>query len=1561
MLCNHRSLGLGLFISLFLNALVGVIAVPTSFGQTAPSIPAVTTIPDAWMQKIKWRCIGPANMSGRITAITVFEKDPSIWWAASASGGLVKTINNGMSFEHQFDHQATVSIGDVQVSQVDSNIVWVGTGEANARNSVSWGDGVYKSTDGGKTWTNKGLKKSFQIGRMALHPTDANIVFVGALGRLWGPSEERGLYKTTDGGETWKRVLFVDDKTGVIDVQIDPANPNNVLAATYERLRDGLDSNDPIKKYGPGAGIYRSTDAGETFTRVTQGLPSVNLGRIGLNFFTAKSNFVYAIIESEKIAKIPEDSPTISIRTVDAEVGAKIEQVTKDSVAEKAGLKIGDIVVEVGAVVVHNSEQFWNNVRVHKAGELVRLEISREKKPIEVELELEKADVEDGPNAGRNPFTGVLGGQAANLQEQQGTAGSNFGGVYQSTDGGVTWARINSLNPRPMYYSQIRVDPKDNQNLYVLGTSMHRSKVGGKEFSEGGDRGVHSDHHALWIDPRDPRHMILGNDGGIYVTYDQMETWDHLNHIAIGQFYHVGLDTRRDYMVYGGLQDNGSWGGPARSPSGVGPVNTDWINVGGGDGFVCFVDPSDPNVVYTESQNGGMVRLDTATGQQSGIFPRPQQGTKFRFNWKTPFALSPQNSKIYYSVGNYVFRSVAAGDAMVPISPEITNTSDGSGSALALSPLEYGIIYAGTTDGAVWMSKDDGKNWTAIYSSPQPKKEEPAKENAGPPPGPRPTDVKGIAGIWKGTNSNEQMPAERRKFEFELIVDDTNKITGTYTSPRGTSQLDSGEYDPATGKLKLAGHNERSTFTIEAEIKDSSNMSGMLAMGERMRIEFDAIRPSTASAKTAAEDLVSGFWELTLGPSGKPEEQRKANLKLETRADKSLGGTAEIDGRTIPIAEATFDPTSKKLTLYFGDGEHDYEFSGKLINRRIKASLDVDFGQAVMSANGWRLPADAIGKPIDPTILVGNWEGFIESENIPAPANKLTFSLEADAAKGFQGKLAGAGQTFSIDSGTFEPATNQLTLVVKNDDATFSVAARVIGEIIVGEITIAGGALSFDFSASKAKTVPAAAGGDKPADVAKPEANPDPAESKPAEMKPDQPAAQQPAVAPHLQEPKAESQKSPESKEPVSRFAAEGPEESSDKPAQEPETKPADPIAGKWSGGFVGEMFRGERGRFEMSLDRDAAGKITGSLMSSRGETKITGGTLDEATGKVELAGSSESSTVEISATLAGDKLKGIAKMGGGRFTVDFEANRAGATVASVGPPGEVLEKLLPGPRWVSSLTASRFNVKRVYITLDGHRSDDDTPYLFASEDEGGTWRSLRGNIPLEAGTVHALREDFDNENLLYLGCEFSAWVSIDRGQSWTKISGLPTVAVHDLALHEASHEVVAATHGRSLWIADIDVLKQLSATVLQTPTHLFTPNSVVRWRRSPSRGSSGTRRFIGENPIAGANIFYLNNSDVGQVEFVVRDIEGAKLKTIPGTTERGLQFVNWDFSTDGNRDPGRRGRSRSRIIPGAYLVEMQIDGAVEHRAVLTLLDDPNFASTGLDATYEDSDVIEGK
>jgi photosystem II stability/assembly factor-like uncharacterized protein len=259
------------------------------------------TLPASWVQAFKWRCIGPANMGGRITAISVFEADPTTYWVATASGGLLKTVNAGITFEHQFDKEATVSIGAVAVAPSDRNSVWVGTGENNPRNSVSYGDGVYKSTDGGEHWKNVGLKKSFQIGALAVHPTNPDVVYVGALGRLYGPHEERGLFKTTDGGKTWQKILYVDERTGIIDLRIHPTEPDTLLVAAYERQRDIYDTNDPIKKWGPGGGLYKTTDGGKTFHKLTRGLPTCALGRIGLDYYRKDPNVVFALIESENI------------------------------------------------------------------------------------------------------------------------------------------------------------------------------------------------------------------------------------------------------------------------------------------------------------------------------------------------------------------------------------------------------------------------------------------------------------------------------------------------------------------------------------------------------------------------------------------------------------------------------------------------------------------------------------------------------------------------------------------------------------------------------------------------------------------------------------------------------------------------------------------------------------------------------------------------------------------------------------------------------------------------------------------------------------------------------------------------------------------------------------------------------------------------------------------------------------------------------------------------------------------------------------------------------------
>ncbi len=715
-------------------------------------------VPKAWLAQMPWRSIGPGNMGGRITSLAVNAKDPSMWWAATASGGLLKTVNNGTTFEHQFDKERVVSIGDVAVSQSNPEIVWVGTGECNPRNSVSWGNGVYKSVDGGKTWKHMGLKGTFQIGAVRIHPENPDVVYVGALGRLWGHNEERGLYKTADGGKTWKRIHYVDEKTGVIDVQMHPNDPDTLLVATWERQRGGFDVNAPTKKWGPGTGLYKTTDGGKTFKHITKGLPSCQIGRIGLDYYRKNPEVVFMVLETEKIGQEPPNAPFMGVNGRDADAGARLTAVTKGGPAMKAGLKKDDIVLSVDGKTIHSWTDLLREIRQHVKGDKVKLEVSRARKGVEIDLKLgsrpkPKAEKEESTNAAamrrpRGPFGAFLGGQQPNLQDQQGKEGYEYGGVYKSTDGGESWTRINSVNPRPMYFSEIRVDPTDEKKLWLLGIRLWKSVDGGAKFTpDGHGRGVHVDHHALWIDPSDSRHMILGNDGGIYVTHDAGKSYRHLNNIAIGQFYDVGVGPRRDYRVYGGLQDNGSWGGPSRARHGSGPTNEDWIRIGGGDGFRVRIDKHDPEQVYFQSQYGGIARRHLESGERRMMKPRAPKGSTYRFNWSTPFLLSHHNSRIYYAAGNKVFKSVDRGNGMRAISPDITVTKEGSASTLAESPRDPLVLWVGTDDGGVWMTKDGGHTWTDIYAKPDPtvkkRKATPPKEPTPPPMPKEPSSARG--------------------------------------------------------------------------------------------------------------------------------------------------------------------------------------------------------------------------------------------------------------------------------------------------------------------------------------------------------------------------------------------------------------------------------------------------------------------------------------------------------------------------------------------------------------------------------------------------------------------------------------------------------------------------------------------------------------------------------------------------------------------------------------------------------------------------------------------------
>jgi photosystem II stability/assembly factor-like uncharacterized protein len=786
--------------------------------------PVQGTVPVAAVKKLNWRCVGPANMGGRITAIAVVESDPTTYYVATASGGLLKTTNNGVTFAHLFDREATVSIGDVAVAPTDPNVVWVGTGENNPRNSVSYGDGVYKSTDGGKTWKNMGLKQSFQIGKVLVHPKDANTVYVAALGRLYGSNEERGLFKTEDGGKTWKKILYVDDRTGAIDLRMDPFDPNALLVGMWERKRDGFDGSfgdskdwpspdqyGPETTYGPGGGLFKSTDAGKTWTKLTDaklknGLPTVKTGRIGLDYSRKTKGLVYAIIDTENVGKgrppltvylgissdtdkgggvkiesvvedgslgkagvkdgdvivaldgaklpdydtmidvmsrkKPDDVVKFTVKRGDKELtfdvklvarqtperpaappslgiqlgsGLVVTGVAPDGAADKAGVKTGDTVVSLGGTKVADNKELTAARTKLKVGDKVKLGVTREGKPLELELTL-AAGAKAIPAARPFQLQPVVGGQQPNVQKDQGKDGFQTGGVFVSKDGGGSWTRVNSLNPRPFYYCQVRCDPNDEKVVYVLGDlQLWRSADSGAKFASSPVGGVHPDHHALWIDPRDSRHMILGGDGGFYSTYDRGAVWDHHNNFAIGQFYHVAVDNKRPYNVYGGLQDNGSWGGPSQTLRGTGPTNDDWLFLNGGDGFVMRVDPSDPDVVYAESQNGGMNWRNLRTGESRGIGRGSvKPGEPLRYNWNTPFILSNHNPGILYSGSQYVFRSVFRGGDLKAISPELPLSKKGTVSAIAESPKSADVLWAGTDDGNLWVTRDGGAKWESV-------------------------------------------------------------------------------------------------------------------------------------------------------------------------------------------------------------------------------------------------------------------------------------------------------------------------------------------------------------------------------------------------------------------------------------------------------------------------------------------------------------------------------------------------------------------------------------------------------------------------------------------------------------------------------------------------------------------------------------------------------------------------------------------------------------------------------------------------------------------------------
>ena len=616
------------------------------------SLAAQSTPTATQFDKLHFRSIGPAIMSGRIADLAVYEKNTSIWYVGAAHGGVWKTTSNGAVLTPIFEDHGLMSIGDVTVSQSNPDVVWVGTGESNNRQSTSWGDGVWKSTDGGKTFTNMGLHESKHINRIIIDPADDNTVLVAATGPLFGPGGERGIYKTTDGGKSWKRVLYVDDETGANDLVMSYTDPHTLYASTYQRRRTSC----CVNGGGPGSGIWKSVDGGDTWSRLTSGLPAGPLGRIGLDTYRRNGNIVYASVEAPTPGR-------------------------------------GEVVVA-------------------QAGDT--------------------AATGEGRGGGRGGAGfGNAGGES---------------GLYRSEDGGGTWHRVSTINPRPLYFSQVRIDPNNPDRVFMGGVKMQMTIDGGKTMETSASLAAHDDVHAIWIDPNNSEHMLIGDDGGVSASYDGAKTWNFFANLPVGLFYHVGYDMATPFNVCGGMQDNYDWCGPSRSRQSTGILNHEWFQIQGGDGFVAIPDRRDARWIYSETQDGNIIRRNKVTGESRqirpnalNVTPAPKKGVTFRWNWDTPMIISPNDPGTLIVAANKVFVSHDRGDSWTAISGDLTTNAnrdtivtmgvkgadihlsrdDGISQwptivTVAESPKQKGLYYTGSEDGLVYVSRDGGKSWDNI-------------------------------------------------------------------------------------------------------------------------------------------------------------------------------------------------------------------------------------------------------------------------------------------------------------------------------------------------------------------------------------------------------------------------------------------------------------------------------------------------------------------------------------------------------------------------------------------------------------------------------------------------------------------------------------------------------------------------------------------------------------------------------------------------------------------------------------------------------------------------------
>jgi photosystem II stability/assembly factor-like uncharacterized protein len=583
-----------------------------------------TSAATSTIKRLRWRSVGPANNAGRVSVVVGVPGDRDVYYVAGANGGIIKTTNGGVTFKPIFDKQDIGSIGAIAIAPSDPNIIYVGTGEENPRNNASIGDGMYKSVDAGEHWTHIGLEKSDKIARIVIDAKNPDLVFACGLGREWGPNEERGVFKTTDGGKTWKKVLYVDNQTACSDIAADPGNSNILYAGmyTYRRWAWHLESG------GGNTAVYRSVDGGNTWERLSgkdrdRGLPKGEMDRIGIAVAPSDPDIVYVVSETK-----------------------------------------------------------------------------------------------------------------------------TEGELWRSDDGGDHWRVVNrdpNINFRPFYYSDIRVDPKNSNRVFSLSGSLYMSEDGGANFRTIG-RDVHGDHQALWIDPTNSKYILSGSDGGWQVSYDGGKNFEVMNTFPFTQFYHINFDMQRPYMTCGGLQDNGNWCGPSQTASGQGNRKNDWFTVSGGDGFFTVPVMDKPWLVYSDAQGGMLNLTDTRTGAQKTIYPYPNRvgsvgdamlSHKYRFNWNSPIALSPLNPKVVYFGGNVLFKSTDYGFSWQVISPDVTTNDpkklgDSGGPivvdntaaefhctiiTIAPSPLDSNVIWVGTDDGNVQVTRDGGKTWSNVFTN----------------------------------------------------------------------------------------------------------------------------------------------------------------------------------------------------------------------------------------------------------------------------------------------------------------------------------------------------------------------------------------------------------------------------------------------------------------------------------------------------------------------------------------------------------------------------------------------------------------------------------------------------------------------------------------------------------------------------------------------------------------------------------------------------------------------------------------------------------------------------